>query len=131
LEIKAASQFVSLAPVAVVKPVASMEQVVTATHQPTLSAVHNEDDRQWNGATDTKKTLSETELTKVTDELNNFMGEMNTDIKFAWHYKTNQLIVQVEDSRSHRILKECPAHEVLDMVARMRDYVGGLVDKRA
>lgn len=130
MEIKAASQFVSVAPVVAMKPV-SIEHVMPVTNQSAISGAQNTDDKQGNGATDTKKTPSEMELNQVTDELNNFMEKMNTDIKFAWHYKTNQLIVQVEDSKTHKILKEFPAHEVLDTVARMKDYVGGLVDKKA
>jgi len=131
LEIKATSPFVSLAPVVAMKPVSIEHDVIPATNQSMHSSVQNTDDKQKNDTGDAKRTLSESELTKVTDELNNFMGKMNTDIKFAWHYKTNQLMVQVEDSKTHKVLKECPAHEVLDMVARMKDYVGGLVDKKA
>lgn len=131
MEIKAASQAIPVAPpVVTMKPV-SVEHITPIMNQLSLSAVQNSDDKHGNGATDGKRVPSENELTQVTDELNNFMEKMHTDIKFAWHYKTNQLIVQVEDSKTHKVLKEFPAHEVLDTVARMKDYVGGLVDKKA
>lgn len=79
----------------------------------------------------TTKQLNEDEVVKVTDEINTFMESMNTNIQFVLHVKTNELIVQVQEGKNHKILKEFPAHELLDAVARMREYAGLLVDKKA
>jgi len=146
--VNAVSSFVA-APVAVVaRPVAVQEATnvnsQSANNVQSDSAVdatnsaNNKQDSTNNpnnpnnaNATSTTKQPTESQLAKATDELNNFMSSMNTDVKFKLHTGTNELMIQVEDSKTHKILKECPAHELLDAVARMREYVGVLLDKKA
>lgn len=78
-----------------------------------------------------KKEMSRDELDALTQELNSFMGSFNADLHFAIHEKTKQLMVQIIDERKNIVLKEYPSHEFLDMVARISDYVGVLLDKKA
>lgn len=78
-----------------------------------------------------KDQFSEEELQDITAELNNCMQAMNTDIGFLLHKETGTLIVQVEDVKTHKVLKEYPAREFLDRVARIRDCVGVFLDKMA
>lgn len=83
-----------------------------------------------NGAA-AKDQFTEEELKDITEELNNCMQAMNTDIGFLLHKETGILIVQVEDVKTHKVLKEYPAREFLDRVARIRDCVGVFLDKMA
>lgn len=79
-----------------------------------------------------KKTpLSKQDVSELTEEMNKFLELINSDIQFKLHDKTKQLIVQVVDTRDNKVLKEFPPHEMLDTLARIRDYVGLLLDKRA
>lgn len=87
-----------------------------------------------NKATDdskNKKALNKEQLTKVNDELNHFLSLIDSDIQFSIHEKSKQLIVQVVDTKDHRVLKEFPSHEMLDIMANIKEYVGALLDKRA
>lgn len=70
-------------------------------------------------------------VTKVSEEMNSFMESLNTDIRFSIHDKTKMMMVQVVDIKGQRVLKEFPAHEFLDTVAKIREYVGILLDKKA
>lgn len=63
--------------------------------------------------------------------LNKFMQIMTADLQFEVHEKTNQLMVKLVDLRSNKVLREFPPHEFLDMIARIQDYVGVLLDKKA
>lgn len=63
--------------------------------------------------------------------MNRFLEMINSDIQFSLHEKTQRLIVRVVDTRDNKILKEFPPHEMLDTLARIRDYVGLLLDKKA
>lgn len=106
---------------------------ITVKNESTTSAVENTDNKQNTGSTADTIQPSESELKKSTEELNDFMQSMNTDIKFVLHTKTNTLMIQIEDVKNHKILKECPPHELLDMAARLqdlRDYIGTIVDKK-
>lgn len=73
--------------------------------------------------------LSSTEAHKVSKEMNRFMRLLNSNIRFVLHEKTNTLIVQVVDNKDNTILKEFPPHELLDTKAKIREYVGILLDK--
>ncbi|MPN54839.1 hypothetical protein SDC9_202516 [bioreactor metagenome] len=59
------------------------------------------------------------------------MEMINSDIQFQLHEKTKQLIVQVVDMRDGKVLKEFPPHELLDTMAKIQEYVGLLLDKKA
>lgn len=71
------------------------------------------------------------ELENITEQLNNLMLSMNNDIAFALHEDTKTLMVRVEDSKTHKIIREVPSGEFLDMVVKIRDCIGALVDKNA
>jgi len=70
------------------------------------------------------------DLQEMTEALNKFMQSMNADLKFTVHDKTQQLMVQLIDIAEQKVLKEFPPRDFLDMVAKIREYVGALLDKR-
>jgi len=121
----------SVASTAVVAKPVDTQPESTAKSASAISLVKSVDNQQNTGTTADKNQPSENQCKKVTEELNNFMQSMNTDIKFVFHNRTDTLMIQVEDGKTHRVLKEFPAHELLDMVAKMKDDVGALVDQKA
>ncbi|WP_425058503.1 hypothetical protein SCACP_31570 [Sporomusa carbonis] len=74
--------------------------------------------------------INKDKLSEVTDELNKFMQIINADLRFAMHEKTQRLMVQVVDTKEQKVLKEFPPHELLDTIAKIRDFVGVLLDKK-
>lgn len=78
-----------------------------------------------------KKDLNKEQLTKVNEELNHFLSLIDSNIQFSIHEKSKQLMVQVIDTKDKRVLKEFPSHEMLNIMANIREYVGVLLDKRA
>ncbi len=70
-------------------------------------------------------------IKKETDVLNKFMQIMTADLQFEIHEKTNQLMVKLVDLKTSKVLREFPPHEFLDMIAKIQDYVGMLLDKKA
>lgn len=77
-----------------------------------------------------KKEANKQALSQKVDEMNQIMAALNTDLKFALHEKTHQLMVRFVDSKDKKVLKEFPPHEFLDTVAKIRAYVGILLDKK-
>lgn len=75
--------------------------------------------------------LSQEEMRELTAALNKFFSSLNADLQFSIHEKTNSLMVQMVDPKKQQVIKEFPQHEFLDMVARIREYVGALLDKKA
>ncbi|MZP29277.1 flagellar biosynthesis protein FlaG [Heliobacterium undosum] len=74
--------------------------------------------------------ISKDALTKKMEETNAFLQSINTDLRFRWHEKAEQLMVEVYDHRNDKVLKTFPPKEFLDTLAKIRDYVGSLIDKK-
>ena len=75
--------------------------------------------------------LNKNDIENITEGLNDFMQSINTDIKFVLHQRTGTLMVQVVDMEKNKVLREAPPKELLDVLARIRDFVGALLDKKA
>ena len=80
----------------------------------------------------TKKEAENQEQVKPTIEaLNNFLEFMSADIRFQIHEKTQRVFVQLISEKDHRVLRQYPPKEFLDMVASIREFVGIFLDKKA
>ena len=74
---------------------------------------------------------TEKELLPITRELNRFFQYLNADLRFEFHEGANRLMVKIVDTKTDKILREFPPHELLDKIANIREYVGVLLDKKA
>ncbi|WP_094603821.1 hypothetical protein SPSIL_042310 [Sporomusa silvacetica DSM 10669] len=74
--------------------------------------------------------LSTEKLEGITDGLNDFMQYLNTNLKFVLHQKTDRLMVQIVDIKSQKVLREAPPKEILDVVAKIHDLIGALIDQK-
>ncbi|ODA42533.1 flagellar protein FlaG [Desulfosporosinus sp. BG] len=70
------------------------------------------------------------DVKKMTEAMNQFMREIDTNIHFKYHEKAQELMVQVVDQATDKVLKEIPTHEFLDTIASIRSLVGVLLDKK-
>lgn len=77
-----------------------------------------------------KKPVDLRVITQMTEGMNKFAETVEANIQFTVHQKTNELMVQVVDQTTNRVLKEFPSHEFLDTIAAIRSYVGILLDKK-
>ncbi|SCM83659.1 Flagellar protein FlaG [uncultured Sporomusa sp.] len=77
------------------------------------------------------QTKLEQDVAKATDNLNKIMQLVNADLKFEIHEKTQRLMVRLVDTKTDKVLKEFPPHELLDTLGAIREYIGILLDKKA
>ncbi|HWQ73564.1 MAG TPA: flagellar protein FlaG [Desulfitobacteriaceae bacterium] len=113
---------------------ASLNLLTTATVNQAVEASKSEtttknDGTVINSVTDLSQ-LSVDDVKNITQEMNKFLQLLNADLKFQLHEGTKQLMVQVIDTKTQKVLKEFPPHELLDTIAKIRDYVGVLLDKK-
>ncbi|WP_010681156.1 flagellar protein FlaG [Acetivibrio cellulolyticus] len=54
----------------------------------------------------------------------------NTEFEFSIHEKTKQIMVKIINSDTHEVIKEIPPEKILDMVAKMWEMAGIMVDER-
>ncbi|QVY61210.1 flagellar protein FlaG [Cytobacillus gottheilii] len=82
-----------------------------------------------------KKEEDQQEVTKnyleeKINDTNNFLEPNFTSVKFKLHEDLNRYYVEVIDSDSKEVVREIPAKEFLDMIAKMTDFLGVLIDKK-
>ncbi|SHH83458.1 flagellar protein FlaG [Clostridium grantii] len=77
-----------------------------------------------------KEDFSSEFLEKEIDKLNKVIFGTNKDFKFSVHEKTNTIVVRVVDSETKEVIKELPPEQILDLVAKMEEMVGMLVDEK-
>ena len=114
-------------PVAVESTQASQAAQLTTAQQAVKPAQQTADSQDA-----TKKEAENQEQVKPTIEaLNNFLEFMSADIRFQIHEKTQRVFVQLISEKDHRVLRQYPPKEFLDMVASIREFVGIFLDKKA
>lgn len=83
----------------------------------------NRDDSQ------AKLTISEnSQIRKAVDEINK--KAHNSEAVFGIHEATNRVTIKIVDKDTKKVLKEYPPEKTLDMIAKVWEMAGLLVDKK-
>ena len=83
----------------------------------------NRDDSQ------AKQTISEnSQIRKAVDEINK--KAHNSEAVFGIHDETNRVTIKIVDKDTKKVLKEYPPEKTLDMIAKVWEMAGLLVDKK-
>jgi flagellar protein FlaG len=77
-----------------------------------------------------KKPLTPEQLEKVAQQLQDFVGEMNRGLKFTVDKDSGRDVIKVIDKSSGDLVKQYPSEEVLNLVAKLSDMVGGFIDAK-
>ncbi len=83
----------------------------------------NRDDSQ------AQQTISEnSQIKKAVDEINK--KAHNSEAVFGIHDATNRVTIKIDDKDTKKVLKEYPPEKTLDMIAKVWEMAGLLVDKK-
>lgn len=74
--------------------------------------------------------LSPEQLEKVAQQLQDFVGQMNKSLQFNVHEESGRDVIQVVDRKSGDLIKQYPSEEVLDLVAKLSQATGSLIDEQ-
>ena len=76
-----------------------------------------------------KQTISEnSQIRKAVDEINK--KAHNSEAVFGIHEATNRVTIKIVDKDTKKVLKEYPPEKTLDMIAKVWEMAGLLVDKK-
>jgi flagellar protein FlaG len=78
----------------------------------------------------TKKPLTPEQLEMVAQQLQDFVGEMNRGLEFTVDKDSGRDVIKVIDRSSGDLVKQYPSEEVLSLVAKLSDMVGGFIDAK-
>lgn len=120
------------APVQAEKPesVSSTVQAVEKIDQ-TTNVVENaqEKGRADSGEQQGKEQqASNDQIRKAVEQLNKSMA--NSEAVFGIHEGTNRVTIKIVDKSTKEVIKELPPEKTLDMIARVWDMAGILVDEK-
>lgn len=104
---------------------ASVEKPVDATTA--IVKETSEADGQGNQDTGAKEQSPES-IKKMVDQLNKKMN--NSEAIFGIHEKTNRVTIKIIDKETKEVVKEFPPEKTLDMIAKVWEMAGILVDER-
>lgn len=74
--------------------------------------------------------LSSAQLDKVAQQLQDFVGDLNRNIKFLVDEDSGRNVIKVIDKNSGDLIKQYPSEEVLTLVSKLSDMVGGFIDAK-
>ena len=79
---------------------------------------------------DSSQELKDATVIDAIENANRALKMSSSYMKFSIHEKTHQIMVRIVDSETDEVLREIPSEKVLDMVARMWELAGVLVDEK-
>ncbi len=126
----------NVTPVENVKPVAeSMDAIaveagtkVDAKTQSVVNVQESDQDSQGQGAFGNQNQPSNEQLKKAVDQMNKKME--NSEAVFGFHDDTNRVTIKIVDKDTKKVIKELPPEKTLDMIAKVWEMAGILVDER-
>ena len=115
---------------AAVQPEASTQAGLsqTADKKPTVQNFFTEKDQEDKDLSEEKDAKQGTQLKKAVNDLNK---QMKTSAAiFGIHDKTNRVTIKIIDKTTKEVIKEYPPEETLDMIAKVWEIAGILVDEK-
>lgn len=73
---------------------------------------------------------TEQQLKNAISMANNKMKISRTRCEFSYHEETKRVSIKVLDSETQEVIREIPPEQTLDMIQRMWDLAGILVDEK-
>jgi len=74
--------------------------------------------------------LTPKQLEKVAQQLQDFVGDLNRNIEFSVDEDSGRDVIKVIDKNTGDLLKQYPSEEVLTLVSKFSEMIGGLVDTK-
>ncbi len=109
-----------------VMPTAAPEKTLPVTKQ---GNVRDDVVKEGPGQDAEEKTYSKEEIVQGVEKANKIIEAYDKRIEFSIHEKTNKIMVKV--IRGDEVIREIPPEKILNLVAKMMELAGLLVDEKA
>lgn len=118
-----------------IPPSSSAERTIAAVRMPgdkpkIKEQQHEEHQALLKEENNEKKILTKEEAEHVVNGMNEFLKPQFTSLQFKIHDETERYYVEVVDQDSKKVIREIPAKQLLDMYAKMTDFLGLFIDKK-
>ena len=106
----------------------------TVSFDPTTAKIKEVDEKNGQGTgtnnqgTSEQQTASNDQIRKAVEQLNKNMS--HSEAVFGIHEATNRVTIKIVDKDTHKVIKELPPEKTLDMIAKVWELAGILVDEK-
>lgn len=69
-------------------------------------------------------------IRKSVEEINRKAAQKNVEAQFGIHEGTNRVTIKIVDKETREVIREVPAEKTLDMIAKLWEVAGLMVDER-
>ena len=76
-----------------------------------------------------KVDISAKQMEKVAQQLQDFVGKMNKGLEFSVDQDSGRDVIKVIDKNNGDLIKQYPTEEVLDLVSKLSDAAGSLINE--
>lgn len=90
--------------------------------------VENANNSFLGGNNDNGRQMSEETMKQTLSDINKKLN--NTECVFGVHEATNRVTIQIVDKSTKEVIKEIPPEKTLDMIAKVWELAGILVDEK-
>ena len=95
-----------------------------------LQKASNEENANSDGQQQMDAEANAQRLKSAVNQANNTMKRTRTGCEFTYHEKTNRVSIKVYDKDTNEVLREIPPEESLEMLEKIWEIAGLLVDER-
>ncbi len=81
-------------------------------------------------ASETKQPLNSKQLDKVAQQLQDFVNELNVGLDFSVDKASGKDVIKVIDKNTGDVVKQFPSEEVLTLMSKLSEMLGGFVDAK-
>ena len=99
-------------------------QVATNVEQDATGAYNGNEEAQAAAAQNAQR------IESAVKRANNTMRMTKTSCQFQYHEETNRVSIKVIDKDTEEVIREIPSEEALELIQRMWEMAGILVDER-
>jgi len=77
-----------------------------------------------------KEPLSAEETKQITVDLNEYMNDLQTNLRFSIYEKLDhQVVVEIKNKQTDEVIKQIPSEELLELRVKMEELTGLLFDE--
>ena len=104
-----------------------IEKVTVEVAKKTAKSEKNAEHKQDMTKKDEKRIRK---LKEAIDQANQEVRMKQTACEFSYDEDTNRIAIKVKDKETDEVIREIPAEETLEMLARIREQAGLMMDER-
>lgn len=123
---KSAGEFTEASAQNAAAPIDNITLTVNSASE--TDAENGKEGQQGNTSRGTGSASESKRIKEAVEEMNKKMA--NSEAQFGIHEATNRVTIKIVDKETKKVIKELPPEKTLDMIARIWDMAGLLVDEK-